>query len=1446
MKKKFVLLGLLCIPLINVAQFNSTGPNWNKWGRTDAVPGNNIKAIGIGNFTTFPKAALHVNTNLLTPPTNQAATFFPGEVFRTDCPEANTSTWKMFRGPNLEFIRLSSLVTSPTGGNLDIMIENRQRGAMLFGTAHVNRMIILDGPNANLQTGFVGIGNNFYAPTSQLHLHDGTFDTYMQVTNSFTGASANDGLRIGILGSNGDAVINQQEDADLLIRSGAQNIPINQCNRMQISSQTINSVTNQTVENITRVSIHESGHKPILNPRSLLHLGFESPGGGSITNNGGWRPWMDVGTFTCAGSDNIYIGFKKDVSWHPGGDPGEGDFYWSDIGNAIINWGDNITTGGAPDNLCFVFTQHDLGGGTIAESDDGLEIMRMTPFGFVGIGNSFNTANGPLRRLDIHHTDDPQLRLSQTISENQTFRIFTDFQTTGLNNSYSPDNLGTGGHLLINPRNKDEMRVVAINMEDANTPDNLALALDVNGQQNIRTVNNNESLTRLLVVDPNNEGRIMWRDANSLPTGGGNDHDFYETGTINFPSSITNDVYRTGATGLGFTIANIAPARMLEVQDRNPQLRLTFSNGGTTDFLSSFTGHLYIQPSANSVLINHGVGGNITPFSILDVNGNGTFRDLPDVSNQDETLLKIVAVDNNGTLKWRDVNNLPGIGGNDYDWEKSTNGLDVFTGHPNAGNLYPIRNVGVGVNLNGGSNAKLVVYNAESVVDNNVLNAAFIFKDASTFNNNTNSVNGIIYRPNTVESTKEFCGVRGEAWGKENRYNIGVRGYALNGRVNYGVYTTAQVTDNPNSKYAVGIYADAFSSSSNSWAGWFNNNINVNGIITNVSTFPISDIKFKNNIAPISDALSIINQINPVNFDFNTLQFPFIKFPDGSQYGIIAQELEAISPSLVKEFVYPEHKDTLGNLVNPEFTYKGLNYTGLIPIALKGIQELDEKINNLPVGGESGWSGAGTGNIFLTNPTDKVNIGSSEILNDSKFSVIKTGNSINCVNFKSILTVPYPAYAVGINNEISNIPNDFNGSVIGNKILLQGNNNLSNIGLQINSYNASISNGLQLTTNGSNQSIGGDIQVLNFSSTGTGINVNVNGNGRARGGIFNISGNSSLCEGIRAEVINNNSGTHSPFSLGGYFSSSCFNGMAYGLEIFANSVNVQAIGLKCSVGDKKRDIAALFEGDVQVNGKLYANEFLPGSDAAIKKNIQPISNAINIINQLQPKSFNYRTDEYPRLNLPDGNLFGLVAQDVEAILPSLVKNIHLPQELDSLGNIIADSLNYKALNYTALVPVLIQGLKEVNTVNDSLKSIIVAYETRFANIETILANCCQNPEAKTFQGNTSKDYENTEISSVIHITPDNSVNGKITELYQNNPNPFTVKTTFTYTLGKAGFVELEIHSEVGQFIAKLVSEQQAVGNYSIDWNTANIAPGIYFYSLKVDNMLWVKKAVRIK
>ena len=84
-----------------------------------------------------------------------------------------------------------------------------------------------------------------------------------------------------------------------------------------------------------------------------------------------------------------------------------------------------------------------------------------------------------------------------------------------------------------------------------------------------------------------------------------------------------------------------------------------------------------------------------------------------------------------------------------------------------------------------------------------------------------------------------------------------------------------------------------------------------------------------------------------------------------------------------------------------------------------------------------------------------------------------------------------------------------------------------------------------------------------------------------------------------------------------------------------------------------------FAGDVFTNGTYVS------SDERAKQNIADLTGAMKIINQLHPKRYQYRQDgEYGQMNLPRGDHHGLIAQEVEQVLPGLVKEtVFVPERL---------------------------------------------------------------------------------------------------------------------------------------------------------------------------------------
>jgi len=83
-------------------------------------------------------------------------------------------------------------------------------------------------------------------------------------------------------------------------------------------------------------------------------------------------------------------------------------------------------------------------------------------------------------------------------------------------------------------------------------------------------------------------------------------------------------------------------------------------------------------------------------------------------------------------------------------------------------------------------------------------------------------------------------------------------------------------------------------------------------------------------------------------------------------------------------------------------------------------------------------------------------------------------------------------------------------------------------------------------------------------------------------------------------------------------------------------------------------------------------------------------------------------------------------------------------------------------------------------------------------------------------------------------------------LSQNYPNPFNPVTRISFELPKEGLVKLEVFDVTGRFIKTLVNENKLAGFYEVEFNGGNLASGVYFYKISVDNFTDMKKMILIK
>ena len=138
------------------------------------------------------------------------------------------------------------------------------------------------------------------------------------------------------------------------------------------------------------------------------------------------------------------------------------------------------------------------------------------------------------------------------------------------------------------------------------------------------------------------------------------------------------------------------------------------------------------------------------------------------------------------------------------------------------------------------------------------------------------------------------------------------------------------------------------------------------------------------------------------------------------------------------------------------------------------------------------------------------------------------------------------------------------------------------------------------------------------------------------------------------------------------------------------------------------------------NGNVFSTGNFQTSDARLKRNIKPLENGMEIINQLQPKIYEFRKDgKYALLNLPDGNHYGLLAQDLEQTISGLVKDASINSKYLKLGQRkegeTGDEISFKGVNYSELIPIMIKGMQEHETK-------MLNQEERIQQLESLLKN----------------------------------------------------------------------------------------------------------------------------
>ena len=253
---------------------------------------------------------------------------------------------------------------------------------------------------------------------------------------------------------------------------------------------------------------------------------------------------------------------------------------------------------------------------------------------------------------------------------------------------------------------------------------------------------------------------------------------------------------------------------------------------------------------------------------------------------------------------------------------------------------------------------------------------------------------------------------------------------------------------------------------------------------------------------------------------------------------------------------------------------------------------------------------------------------------------------------------------------------------------------------------------------------------------------------------------------------------------------------SYGVksQAFSSSPNANAValyGYAINSANSSNQWAVYADGDAYTTGSgLWQT-----SDARLKTNIEKVNNALDIVQQLEAKSYEFRHDgKFANTTLSKGTNYGFLAQELEKVLPEAVGESKIIFHDKDKSKETSET--YKSVNYIALIPILTQAIKEQQEQINDLKSML------------------------TNSKKESIELANNEIQT--------------STLSQNTPNPFTSDTRINFQIMQSyKNAKIGVYDLNGKEL-KLFNLQSTNGEIIIQGR--DLKPGMYIYSLIIDGV----------
>lgn len=217
-----------------------------------------------------------------------------------------------------------------------------------------------------------------------------------------------------------------------------------------------------------------------------------------------------------------------------------------------------------------------------------------------------------------------------------------------------------------------------------------------------------------------------------------------------------------------------------------------------------------------------------------------------------------------------------------------------------------------------------------------------------------------------------------------------------------------------------------------------------------------------------------------------------------------------------------------------------------------------------------------------------------------------------------------------------------------------------------------------------------------------------------------------------------------------------------------------------------------------VDGAVKGLVYFAVSDARYKKNIHPISNALKTILALKGVTYNWNAEKFPNKHFDGSAQIGFIAQEVEKVVPQAV---------------VKDKDGFYAMNYSAIIPVLTEGIKAQQ----------VQIEEQQSQIKALQAQVTEMDELKAAVAAMKKQLDQLSKSAPINTV------GK--SQFQIIPNPVTQVSIIRYSVEDARASSfIRIYGINGQLVKQIALPG---GNISgqVQINKNEFRKGSYVMSL---------------